>query len=101
MAARNDSPASPGGRKKWLTLSLVGLGAVVAGVVLPQLLGATASLPPPAPAAKKTEKGGLVYTPPAWPEEPDPKAMLTRLGLGTVLVLGLCVGTLWLGKCWL
>ena len=40
-----------------------------------------------------SEKGKLDYIPPAWPEPPDSKSMLLRLGLGTFVVLGLCVGT--------
>ena len=36
-----------------------------------------------------------------WPEPPNTGAMLLRLCLGTVFVLVLCVGSLWLGKPWL
>ena len=43
----------------------------------------------------------MAYSPPPWPESPDPKALLARLGVGTVVVLGLCVGTLWGAKRWL
>src|SRR5262249_7098333 len=78
------------------------LVAVVAGIVLPQLLaGVTPPTPPPAPAQDTAQPGKLIYTPPAWPDGPDPKAMLLRLAFGTVVVLGLCVGTLWFGKRWL
>lgn len=42
----------------------------------------------------------LAYSP-EWPDPPNTGAMLTRLCLGTVFVLALCVGTLWLGKPWL
>jgi flagellar biogenesis protein FliO len=43
---------------------------------------------------------GLGYSP-QWPEAPNTGAMLMRLCIGTVVVLGLCVGTLWFGKPWL
>ena len=36
-----------------------------------------------------------------WPDPPDTGAMLLRLGLGTLFVLALCVGTLWFGRRWL
>jgi hypothetical protein len=72
----------------------------VAGIVVPQMLGGAA--PPEAPpAAAEEQKGSLEYAPPAWPEAPDPRAMLTRLGVGTAVVLALCVGTLVLCRRWL
>lgn len=45
-------------------------------------------------------KSDLTYSP-EWPAPPDTGAMLMRLVMGTVVVLGLCVGSLWLGKPWL
>jgi flagellar biogenesis protein FliO len=42
----------------------------------------------------------LTYSP-QWPAPPDTGAMLLRLVIGTVVVLGLCIGSLWLGKPWL
>lgn len=42
----------------------------------------------------------LTYKP-EWPAPPDTGAMLLRLCIGTAVVLGLCVGSLWLGKPWL
>jgi flagellar biogenesis protein FliO len=58
------------------------------------------------PAAKdgipeKNARESLVYKPPAWPEAPDTRGMLTRLALGTAFVLALCVGALVLGRRWL
>jgi len=52
--------------------------------------------PPPAVAPNSE----LTYSP-QWPAPPDTGAMLLRLVIGTVVVLGLCVGALWLGKPWL
>jgi flagellar biogenesis protein FliO len=74
--------------------------AVVAGVMLPQMLGGVAPLPEPAPSAEAA-KGSLDYVPPTWPEAPDARAMLTRLGVGTAVVLVLCVGSLVVCRRWL
>jgi flagellar biogenesis protein FliO len=38
---------------------------------------------------------------PNWPEPPDTSGMLLRLAFGTVVTLGLCAGTLILGRRWL
>jgi flagellar biogenesis protein FliO len=83
-----------------MTIAVIGAVAVCAGIVLPQMLPADSAVTQTAPSepGKKTE---LAYTPPAWPEAPDPKAMIMRLVLGTAIVLGLCAGTLLLSKRWL
>jgi len=92
--------------KLWLPLAAVGLVASVAGLAMPQFLGKE-SLKAPTPVAQipswKTQEpnGDLQYTPPTWPETPDYGAMFSRLVAGTVIVLGMCVGVLWLGKRWL
>lgn len=90
-------PASMAG-KTWLPLALIGIVAVVAGILLPQALpgGAATDQSPPG-----TAPDNLTYTPPAWPEPPNHKDLLLRLVLGTAVVLGLCVCTLGLTKRWL
>jgi flagellar biogenesis protein FliO len=91
-------------QKRWWPLAAVGLLAVVGGIVAPRLISSDAVQPVPAQIPGKPAKQGkdaLVYTPPQWPEAPDPKAMLLRLALGTAFVLALCVGSLWVGKRWL
>ncbi len=92
----SSSPALRGG-KKWLPLVLTGILAVASGLVLPQLMGGVTPLPEP--SAVPTDS--LAYTPPTWPEAPDPRGMLLRLGLGTAFVLVLCVATILLSKRWL
>lgn len=42
----------------------------------------------------------LSYSP-RWPDPPNTGAMLMRLGFGTVVVIALCIGSLWFGKPWL
>jgi flagellar biogenesis protein FliO len=49
----------------------------------------------PRPPKKQTD---LAYSLPAWPDPPDSDAMIFRLAIGTVAVLFLSVGTLWIGK---
>src|SRR5438309_1107179 len=99
MFNRNKPPPSPGAGRKWLPLALIGGLAVVAGVVLPQMLGGVTL--PEAPPPSAGQKGSLEYVPPTWPEPPDSRAMLTRLGLGTAVVLALCVITLIVCRRWL
>jgi len=95
-------PALPtGAGRKWLPLAMVGVVAVVAGILLPQMLGGVAPLPEAAPVAADAQKGSLDYVPPTWPEAPDPRAMLTRLGVGTAVVLALCIAMLFVCRRWL
>lgn len=83
--------------KRWLPAGAFGL-VVLAGVLLPQLMSDAAAVPEAPPTREPAPKDNWAYTPPTFPEGPDAKAMLTRLALGTVLVLGLCAGSLWVGK---
>jgi flagellar biogenesis protein FliO len=82
-----------------LPLSLVGVLAVLAGVLLPQLLNGEPALSQPAPSLAPADS--LVYTPPTFPEAPDPRSMLLRLLLGTAFVLVLSVVTIFLSRRWL
>jgi hypothetical protein len=89
------------GSGRWLSSIVFVLVVVMAGLVLPQLLpsGPAVAEAASVPAAAAPDMWN--YSPPSLPEGPDTRAMLLRLGLGTVLVLGLGVGTLWLSKRWL
>lgn len=49
---------------------------------------------------KQANENDLRYSP-QWPEPPNTGAMLLRLVGGTVVVLGLSVVSIWLGKPWL
>jgi flagellar biogenesis protein FliO len=89
------------GAKKWLALAVIGGFAVVAGVLLPQMLGAVAPPPETPPAQAQDNKDPFAYSPPSWPEEPNPRGMLLRLVVGTAVVLTLCAGTLFLARRWL
>lgn len=101
MAPRFNLTFAPNGLQRWLAPGVFILIVVLAGLALPQVMPNTTAVPqiPSANAASGQEMWMDSTTP--LPEGPDARAMLTRLALGTVLVLGLCVGTLWVGKRWL
>jgi flagellar biogenesis protein FliO len=99
--ASTPTTTGPGKRHSWMMIAVIGVVSVCAGVVLPQMLPADDAVTQASPPAEPSKKSELAYTPPAWPEAPDPKAMIMRLVLGTAIVLGLCVCTLLLSKRWL
>src|SRR5262245_33448560 len=88
-------------RHSWVIIAVIGALAVCAGMVVPQMLPTDAAVSAPPSSAESAKKPELAYTPPAWPEAPDSKAMIIRLVLGTAIVLGLCAATLLLSKRWL
>lgn len=55
---------------------------------------------PSGTAPSGTVSSDLAYSP-QWPAPPDTGAILMRLGVGTVVVLVLCVGSLWVARPWL
>ena len=97
-------PTNPGQGSKfgvvspWIVIAIV---ATLAGLLLPQMMpGETVG----AKSAVKTDskdKSNLEYTAPPLPEPPNFQAMMVRLGAGTIVVLGLCVGTLWGMRRWM
>jgi flagellar biogenesis protein FliO len=98
MTGFANTPA-PNARARWVALAMVGLVAVVGGLFVPQLI--TTPAPPAEPRAAGPEKAQPAYTPPSLPDGPSPQSLMIRLLIGTAVVLGLCVGTLWVGKRWL
>ena len=85
----------------WTTWVAVAFVAVVAGLLLPQLLpGESVVDKSPAKVEAKT-KPGSDYTAPALPDMPSPQAMLGRLFVGTIFVLGLAVVSLWGARRWM
>lgn len=85
----------------WTMLVAVGVVAVTAGLLLPQMLPGEAPAATPQPKVEPRKGGDLDYAPPTWPEAPSAAGLFVRLGVGTAVVLGLCVATLWGGKRWL
>jgi len=85
----------------WLVVGSVGLLAALAGSALPQLVPGGMPQTTASPKQEQAATGDLKYSEPAWPETPSAASMLSRLAIGTGIVLVLCVGTLWAGKRWL
>jgi flagellar biogenesis protein FliO len=84
----------------WLTWGVLAVAAVIAGVMLPQLMSGESAVDGMKSKAQEKDKASLEYRAPALPEAPSAQAMLIRLALGTVIVLGLCVGTIFGLKRW-
>ena len=85
----------------WQTMGAVAIVAILAGMLVPQLLtGEMAS----DKSQHKTEAKVGGKTPieaPTLPDMPNPQSMLLRLLAGTVLVLGLAVASIWGMRRWL
>src|SRR5438067_2376644 len=86
--------------RRWMPVVIIGLVAVTGGIALPHALPSAPEVNKVVAGTEDNPKGALAYTPPTLPEAPDPKSMLTRLGLATAGLLALCVGTLWFGRRW-
>ena len=82
----------------WIAFGIVGLIATGAGTMLPGLAPNDEAGPVTSSTVSADES--FEYTPPPVPDLPSPRAMLVRLGLGTVAVLLLCVVTLFVIKRW-
>jgi flagellar biogenesis protein FliO len=81
------------------TMAAVIIGAVLAGLLFPQLLPAELAVD----KTRENEKGKAQadYSAPRLPNMPNPQAMLTRLAAGTVIVLGLSVASIWCMRRWM
>jgi len=77
------------------------LPTLTLAILATTLLISEAAAQPTRPVEAAGRDTSLVYQPPVWPEPPNLGAMVTRLAVGTVVVLLLCAGTLWAGKRWL
>lgn len=101
MVFQTGARTMPGPRSRtWLIVGVIGVMAAFAGSALPQLIAAK-KIEPAAPLKQDAAISKLNDPTPAWPDAPSPAAMLARLGVGTAIVLVLCVGTLLAGKRWL
>lgn len=86
---------------RWLSVGGLVLVAVSAGLMLPQVMPNATAVPESPLGRVVASQDAWTSTAPSLADGPDARSMLIRLGLGTVLVLGLSVGSLWLGKRWL
>jgi flagellar biogenesis protein FliO len=102
MATATDilpKPASKlGAWTPWATVALV---AVLAGLMLPQLMPGETVLDKDRPKVEAKSKSASEYIAPSLPDLPSPQAMLARLFIGTVFVLGLSVVSLWGVRRWM
>jgi flagellar biogenesis protein FliO len=75
--------------------------AILAGLLLPKLLSSETVV---AKEPTKTEAKGVAaaeYKSPSLPDAPNPQALLGRLFMGTVAVLGMAVASIWVMRRWL
>ena len=85
----------------WTPWAAVAAVAVLAGLLLPQLLPGETVVDKNQNKTEAKAKSTSEYTAPALPEMPSPQAMLCRLFLGTIFVLGLAVVSLWGVRRWM
>ena len=75
--------------------------AVLAGLMLPQLMPGETVLEKSHAKVEAKSKSPGDYVAPSLPDMPSPQAMLGRLFVGTVFVLGLAVVSLWGVRRWM
>ncbi len=85
----------------WTPWAAVAAVAVLAGLLLPQLVPGETILDKSASKTEAKAKSTGEYTAPALPEMPSPQAMLGRLFLGTIFVLALAAVSLWGVRRWM
>jgi flagellar biogenesis protein FliO len=96
----NNDGAKPA-QSAWMSWVAITAVAIVLGLVAPQLMPGEASREKVEPKTEAKEKGKLEYTAPALPDAPSVQSMFVRLGVGTAVVLGLCVATMFGIKKWM
>jgi flagellar biogenesis protein FliO len=84
----------------WLTMGIVAVVAIAAGMLLPQMLPGEMVVQGNQAKAEAKDKSKSAYVAPAVPEMPNPQGMLARLAWGTMLVLGLSVASMWAMRRW-
>lgn len=94
----NSKAARFGAWQPWVTIAVV---AILTGLVLPQMMPGETVVPAKSSRTETKDKSNLDYTAPSVPEAPNFQGMIVRLGIGTTVVLGLCVATLFGLKRWL
>lgn len=106
-AAKIDGSKPP--HSAWMSWLAIAAVAIVMGMLVPQLMpGETVSEKAEPKSAESSpvksgreQKKDLQYAAPTFPEAPSVPGMFLRLGVGTAVVLGLCVATLWGIRRWL
>jgi len=85
----------------WKTWGSIAVVAILMGLLLPQLMPGETVTSSDKTKVEVKDKKSLEYAAPSLPEAPSPASMFIRLGLGTAIVLGLCVATLFGIRRWL
>jgi len=98
MMADPNKASSIGAWTPWIAIALI---ATIAGLLLPQMMQGENVLSVVKAKADPKDKSKAEYTAPTLPDAPNFQSMLIRLGGGTIVVLGLCVSTLWGIRRWL
>ena len=102
MAIAQQNPTKPASKLGvWTPWLIVALVAVLAGLMLPPLMTGEPVIDSSRAKVETKSKSTSEYTAPAMPDMPSPQAMLARLFVGTVFVLGLSVVSLWGVRRWL
>ena len=98
--AANKDGASPV-QSAWMSWVAIAAVAIVLGLVAPQLMPSETTGDKPESKVETKDKSKLDYVAPAMPEVPSVQNMFVRLGVGTPIVLGLCVATMFGIRRWL
>jgi flagellar biogenesis protein FliO len=88
-------------RAPWQALGIVGIGAIVLGLLIPQLLPGEMVIDKNHHKAEARADTKANYEAPTLADVPNPQGMLVRLLAGTVLVLGLAVASILGMRHWL
>jgi flagellar biogenesis protein FliO len=94
-------PAPRAKLRFWAPWAAIALVAVVLGLLLPQLMPGEMAVDKSRSKTEAKSKANADYAAPTIPDAPNPQALLARLAMGTVLVLGLSVASIWGMRRWL
>jgi flagellar biogenesis protein FliO len=101
MSNTGTGPSPRAKPSAWVTLGVVAVVAIAAGVLVPQLLPGETAVEKSQPKSEAKAKTKTEFLTPTISEMPSPQNMLLRLAAGTVVVLGLSVGSIWAMRRWL
>lgn len=91
----------PALRGPWITVLAVAGLAILAGMLLPKLLSSETVLDKNPPQKESKSGTASEYKAPTLPDVPNPQALLGRLFVGTIVVLGLSVISIRLMRHWM
>jgi flagellar biogenesis protein FliO len=106
VSAASNAPGWQGGLKSalrgpWVNVALVAGLAVALGLLLPKILPGDTVIDKDRPKPDAKSSSPTEYKAPTLPDVPNPQALLGQLFMGTILVLGLSVVSIWVMRRWL